>query len=142
MGVASRLPAATPFLLLPSRPSRALCCCHSLLAPTPLPLAALGSTFLELDASAIVNRITMKASDASVAGGSSMHTERTHDVVQVGDALFCCSCLRHLLASPIASTLALDRARSRAGAESGFSEQSFNTMFTSAREQMARALLK
>lgn len=29
-----------------------------------------------------------------------------------------------------------------AGADSGFTEQSFNTMFASAREQMARALLK
>jgi len=55
-----------------------------------------GGTFLELDASAIVNRITMKGSDAGAA----------------------------------------------AGAESGFTEQSFNTMFASAREQMARALLK
>lgn len=57
-----------------------------------------GGTFLELDSSAIVNRITMKGSDASVAGE----------------------------AAPGAS----------------FTEQSVNTFFASAREQIARSLLK
>ncbi|KAL1525908.1 hypothetical protein AB1Y20_020736 [Prymnesium parvum] len=54
-----------------------------------------GGTFLELDSDAIVNRITMKGSDAG-------------DGSVVG----------------------------------GFTEQTFNSMFASARDQMARALLK
>uniref|UniRef100_A0A6V3YEI3 Coatomer subunit zeta n=1 Tax=Prymnesium polylepis TaxID=72548 RepID=A0A6V3YEI3_9EUKA len=58
-----------------------------------------GGTFLELDASAIVNRITMKGADASIPGEVP-------------------------------------------GGAAGYGDQTFNSMFASAREQVARALLK